>query len=353
MRHFCTRNVILLSLLVGGIHAAAAEESFQQAQPANSSDFSLTGFTNVTGNAPSGGKATLNVDDLGVFGSGHINQEFNPFFEAELAGVTLLRQGGDPLAAGYPHLLLERLFNDSYLTSNLSLRVGKMLSPVGEWNLIHVPALVLTTTRPETTYRGFSEFTSGASVIYNGNDGSVPDIQVYVQPWSELRSRPQDIIVRDYEHVSGIHLNWPLGLNDMLGLSIQNAQVKMTGEQQTLAGYNFSKEFGPVELETEAFRTHISGANGDRLQNNEWGTYLQGAYALNERWHLVGRYEYFSDRGSIINSISTVASRNSLLGVAYKSASASPQVWKLEYIEQYGQQLDIQTGLYVSFSNLF
>ena len=353
MRHFFTLNILLLSLLAGGIHGAAATEPLQQEPTSTPRSFSFTGFTNITLGSPSVGKIALSADDLGVFGSGHINQTLNPFFEAELAGTTFLQQGGDPLSAGYPHLLLERLFNDSYLTNNLSLRVGKMLSPVGEWNLIHVPPLVLTTIRPMTTFRGFSEFTSGASLIYNGNNAKLPDIQIYVQPWSELRSRPQDIIIRDYEHVSGAHLNWPFGLDDKLGLSVQHAQVRNTGEQQTLTGFNFSQDFGPLELETEGFRTHISGTNADRLRDSEWGGYLQAAYALNERWHVVGRYEYFADRGSINASIANVASINSLLGVSYKSTSASPRVWKLEYVEQHGQQLDISTGLYASFSNLF
>jgi hypothetical protein len=346
MRKISTLNLLFISLLVGGIHAAAGEES-QQEQLANPRSFSLTVFTNVVLAKPSGDKASLSVDDLGIFGSGHINQTLNPFFEAEIAGTTLLQQGGDPLSAGYPHLILERLFNDSYLTSSLSLRIGKMLSPFGEWNLVHAAPLVWTTTRPLTTYHGFSEYTSGASLLYNDSNSRLPDIQVYVQPGGEFRPRPQDIIVREYERVTGLHLNWPSGLNDKLGLSVQRAQIKNTGEQQTLIGFNFNKEFGPLEFETEAHDTHISGANALRLRDNELGAYLQGAYALNESWHWVGRYEYFASRSH------STASENALLGVTYKSASTSPQVWKLEYVEQHGAQLGIQTGLYASFSKLF
>lgn len=355
MRHFSTLNILLLSLLIGGIHASVAEEMPKQESSFHfkQSDFSFTGFTNFTYMAPSGQNTTLNVDDLGVFGSGHLNRALNPFFEAELAGVVLAQQGGDPLSAGYPHILLERFYNDSELTNNLTLRIGKILSPVGEWNLVHVPPLVMTTVRPLVSFRGFSEFASGASLLYSGNKGMLPDIQVYADAMHSIRPRPQDIIVRYYKDVSGLHLNWPLGLNDKVGLSLQRAQVTNTGEHQILAGINFNKEFGPLELDTEAFHTQFSGTRIDRLRDNEWGAYVQGTYELSERWHLVGRYEYFVDRGSIVNSINDMASRNALLGVAYKAASASPRVWKLEYIQQYGQQLDIQTGLYASFSNLF
>lgn len=352
MRHISTLTTLLLCLLLGTAHAAGATDDAPQAQDEK---FSFTGFTNITLISPAVGPIALSADDLGLFGSKHISQAFNPFFEAELAGNTFFQQGGNVLSNGYPHLLLERLFNDSYLTNNLTLRVGKMLSPVGEWNLIHVPPLVLTTVRPMTTIRGFSGFTSGASLIYNDAKGRLPDIQVYAQPWTELRSRPQDIVPagRNYEQVSGLHLNWSLGLNDKVGLSVQNARITYSGDRQTLTGFNFSKQFGPLEFETEAFHTHISGTNTDRLKDNEQGDYVQSDYALNECWHLVGRYEYFADRGSRAAAISTTASKNSVLGFAYKTTSASPQVWKFESVKQTGQRLDIQSGLFASFSNLF
>ena len=345
MRHLSTLNALLLGLLLGGIHTAAAGEESRQAQPVDSGNFNFSGYANVVVDAPSAGKVALLADDLSLFVTGHINQKLNPFFEAEIAKATLLRQGGDPLANGYPHFVVERIYNDSYLTNSLSLRLGKMLSPVGEWNLIHAAPLVWTTTRPMTTYRGFSEFTSGASLIYADARGVLPDVQAYVQPTSEIRPRPDDMVVRRYEHVAGFHLNWPSGLNDKLGLSLQHARVKNTGEQQTLTGFNFSKEFGQLAFEMEAFHAHISGTNVARLRDNEWGSYLQGAYALNEHWNLIGRYEYFADRGY------NRASENTLLGTAYKSAPSS--VWKLEYIEQHGQQLAVKTGLYASFSVLF
>jgi hypothetical protein len=309
------------------------------------SEFSFSGYANVAVDAPSGGKIALSIDDLSLFTIGHINQALNPFIEAEIGGLTLLQQGGDPLSAGYPHFVLERLYNDSYLTNKFSLRIGKMLSPVGEWNLIHAAPLVMTSSRPMVTYRSFSEYTSGASIICSCSKGALPDIQIYMQPGGEIRPRTLDIVVREYEQISGFHLNWPLVLNDKLGLSFQHAQVKNSGEQQTLTGLNFNKEFGKLSFETEATHTHISGTNTLRLRDNEWGTYLQGAYTLNENWNLIGRYEYFADRSY------NRASENVLFGIAYKSATHS--VWKLEYIEQFGQQLDIQTGLYGSFSTLF
>jgi hypothetical protein len=346
MRNFIllSKYASLLCLLIASL-SAAADEKEQLTQVASPDKFSFSGYANITVDAPSSNKITLNADDLSLFASGHLNQILNPFAEAEIGGITLLQQGGDPLSGGAPNFILERLYNDSYLSNKLSLRIGKMLSPVGEWNLIHAAPLVMTTTRPMVTYHGFSEYSSGASLIYSDAKGVLPDIQIYVQPGNEIRPRSPNTVVREYVHVAGFHLNWPLILNDKLGISLQHSQIKNTDERQTLLGFNLNKEFGPIEIEMETIHTHISGVNPLRVRDNEWGSYLQGSYSLGERLNLIGRYEYFAARTYL------TASENSLLGISYKSATRS--VWKLEYVEQHGQQLNIHTGFYGSFSKLF
>ena len=289
------------------------------------------------------------MDDLGLFGNANINRWVNPFFEVEYAGITLLQQGDTPLTNNNPppQFLTERIYNDSLLSSSFTLRLGKMLSPVGEWNQIHVPPLVWTTIRPMVTYYGFSQFTSGISILYANAKDNLPDIQVYFQPAGELFPIPLSQVNRLYENVSGFHLNWPFGLEEKVGVSVQHAQVKDINEQQTLLGLNITKDIGRFELESEAFQTNISGSNSTRLRDTEWGAYLQGTFEVNELLHLVGRYEDYVDRNS------SLYSSNALVGVAYKSSLDSHLVLKLEYVKQDGQILDIQSGIYGSVSGLF
>lgn len=345
MRHLLTLNVLLLGLLTSGVHTAVAEEKPNQMQPANPGNFNYSGYVEVIASKPSAGKAKLVVDDVSLFITGHVNKWLNPFLESELSRITILQAGGSLFSNNSGDVVLERLYNDSYLTDSLSLRTGKMLTPVGEWNLVHAAPLVWTTTRPMTTYRGFNQFTSGISLNYADANSSLPEIQLYIQPDGEILPKRSLLFLRNYVRVAGLHLNWPSGLNDKLGLSFQHAQIESTDEQQTLAGFNFNKEFGPFAFETEGFHTHISGINAARVRDNEWGAYLQGAYALNERWNLLGRHEYFADRGY------NTASENSLLGISYKPAPST--IWKVEYVKQYGQQLNLSTGLFASFSAFF
>lgn len=345
VRHLLMLNALLISLLTGGIRAAVAEENNSQKQPADPGNFNYSGYVEIIAAIPSAGKSKLVVGDASLFVTGHVNKWLNPFIEVELSDVTVLQEGGRLFSDNSGTVDLERLYNDSYLTDNLSLRIGKMLTPFGEWNLVHAAPLVWTTTRPMTTYRGFNQFTSGISLNYADTKSALPEIQFYMQPGGEILPERRLSIMRNYVHVAGLHLNWQSGLNDKLGLSFQHARIENTDEHQTLAGFNFNREFGPLALETEGFHAHITGFNAARVRDNEWGAYLQGAYALNGRWNLLGGYEYYADRGY------NTASEHSLLGVSYKSAPST--VWKLEYVKQHGQKLNLSTGLLASFSAFF
>ena len=346
MRHLLTLNIFLLGLLAGGIHATAIAGGISdQKQPADPGSFTYSGYIEVIASKPSAGKTRLIVDDASLFIAGHVNKWVNPFIETELTRITVLQAGGRLFSNNSGDIDLERLYNDSYLTDNLSMRVGKMLTPFGEWNLVHASPLAWTTTRPMTTYRGFNQFTSGISLNYADTKNSLPEIQLYTQPDGEILPKRSLLFLRNYVHITGLHLNWPSGLNDKLGLSFQHAQVENTDERQSMAGFNFNKEFGSLAFETEGFHAHLSGFNATRVRDSEWGAYLQGAYAVNEHWNLLGRHEHFVDRGY------KTASEHSLLGISYKPAP--PIAWKLEYVKQHGQRLNLSTGFFASFSTFF
>ncbi|GAB3443916.1 porin [Massilia solisilvae] len=302
----------------------------------------IAGYLNLVGENVRGGERQLVVDDISLFMGARLNRYLNPFFEAEFSGATLWKEHGHLLGDNHPRFVLERLYNDIHLTPELTLRAGKMLSPVGEWNSIHAAPLVPTVTRPLTTRRGFPEYTSGAALQYAPNDENKPEVNLYWQPGGELRPRPSE---REYQDVAGVHLNWATGLTDKIGLSVQHARVRNTGDAQWLAGVNARQTLGRLQLETEATHIRISGVNPARVRDREWGAYLLGSYALDERWSVLARYEHFADRG--VRS----GSRNALAGISFRQQPSV--VWKLEYVKQSGAVLDLRTGVQASLAVLF
>jgi hypothetical protein len=341
MRNRTLRLSFALVFLSAGSSPRAAEYELGQGLPAG--DFLFSGYLNVVAEIPKSGADALTLDDMSLFVAGRVNRWFNPFVEAEISSITLAQQGNGPRENG--HLVRERIYDDVRVSDENTLRIGKILAPVGEWNLIHAAPLVPTTIQPLTTSRGFANYTSGLSWIHETADTRQPDWQLYAQAGDEWFRRPDAVAPRQFRNVSGLHLNWTLGLNDKFGLSAQHGQLVNTEETYSLIGANIRRTFGKLTLESEATSARWSGGSRTRFHDVEQGIYLLGDYAVARHWHGIAELEYFQDH------VLADASRNLLLGVTYKPRSSI--VWKLEYVDQLGTSHSIPSGWQASFAVLF
>lgn len=306
--------------------------------------FNLAGYISVIGSIPTTGTKTLELDDLSIFANGHVSSYINPFVEAELTHFDI---SGSSVAGAHREqgeIAVERLYNDINVNGSFTLRLGKMLAPVGEWNQIHAAPLVLTTVRPDVTYRNFSEYATGVSVLYSDATASYPDVQVYWQPDGEFSERSSRIAPHRYRSVIGAHVSFPAGLLDKIGVSFQHSK-DMRGSKQSLLGIDFHYTVEGLTLEGEGTYSHNSKSNNTILRTNEWGAYAAASYALTDKWSIFGWYEGFTER--------TVAeaTHNLLLGAAYRPHPAV--AFKFEYLRNMDGPSVKPEGLYGSWSVLF
>lgn len=332
--------------IAGFSTAAVAQTSgYALGQGLNVGAFNVAGYATVEATAREDERAALLIEDLSLFISGAVNKAINPFIEAELAEADLWIEGQPPLTNVNPRIDLERIYNDFIVDEHLTLRVGKMLSPVGEWNSIHAGPLVWTTTRPLTTYLNYPEFISGISAITDGLLDDRLRIEAYWQPAGDIDGPNPATAVHLFRDTFGIHVRWALGLNDKIGLSVQQSDVRGTGERQRLVGLNGRVTVGSLEVESELTWTSLTAAAVPLRHRNEYAGYLQGSFELADRWYLVSRGEFFKGRDF------DGTSRNFLIGINYRPNS--PIAWKLEYVKQSGRNLGISSGLIASFNILF
>ncbi|HEX8980349.1 MAG TPA: hypothetical protein VF811_11625 [Parasulfuritortus sp.] len=325
------------------VAASSWADPYQLGQGMQVGDFLLSGYGNLVAEAPNGQPARLVVDDLSLYVNGSINRWLNPFLEAEISGANLLHEGGADNSAG--RLVLERFYDDVHLSETNTLRLGKILSPVGDWNLIHAAPLVPTITRPLTTYRGFAEYASGLSWLHESDySGVSPDWQIYWQPDKELVQRPDSVSPRHHRDVFGAHLNWSFGMLDNAGLSYQQGEQLVTGQRYTLGGLNARKVVGRLTLQGEATTAYWSAepAGG---RSHEWGAFLVADYRFTPYWHGIVEREVYQPHGT------DAQSRSNLLGVAYKPNPAV--VWKLEYVHQQDRSREVPSGWSASCAVLF
>lgn len=347
MRHTLLPLVLFqLGLIFSPISQA---EGYELGQGWHAGNYYLSGYTNIEVIDRFGAPAKLELDDLSLFAGGRVNRWINPFTEVELSKHTLIRQGG---GRENGDVIVERFYNDSTLSEHDTLRIGKMLTPLGDWNLVHAAPLIQIITRPYTAARGFHAYTSGLSWAHDPEEGMAPDLQLYWQPDNEWFPRPSSQTTRNFHNVSGGHLNIPFGLINKIGASFQHGQLIETGEMFTLYGLNANKSFGKLRLESEAISARFSGAvlpgATPRLHDYESGIFVLADYAITPQWHGILEWEHYQDHTK------SLPSRSTLAAVAYRPSA--PMVWKLEYIRQAGVPASfatIRTGWKAAFSLLF
>ena len=331
--------VLLLTCRTG--LPAHAEGDYELGHGYDIGPLNFAGYSNVIASAPDNGRASLVLDDLSLFVSGHIGRLINPFTEAELTHLDLVHSGRSLGDAG--DFVLERLYNDSYLTDSVTLRLGKMLAPVGEWNEIHAAPLVLTTVRPAVTYRNFSEYVTGGSFLYSDPSGRFPELQFYWQPSGEFSERPQKITFHQYNSVEGAHVSFPIGLLDKVGLSFQQSK-DVRGFNESLYGFDFHYTINKLTFAGEGTFADISDNAPTPVRDTEWGAYAAVSYALAEKWSVYSWYEGFAERME-------PTEQDLLFGAAYRPDPAI--VIKLEYLQNIGGRQINRTGLFASWSVLF
>lgn len=323
-------------------------EGYELGQGWHHGNYYLSGYANIEVVDRFDKPTRLDLDDLSLFAGGRINKWVNPFTEVELSKHTLIQQGG---GAVHGDVIVERFYNESAISEHDELRVGKLLTPLGDWNLVHAAPLIPLITRPYSTAQGFDAYTSGVSWRHDFGDIATADVQLYWEPGKELFKRPKSQALRNFDNVSGGHINMPLGLIDKVGVSFQSGQLVETGETYTLYGFNANKSFDKLKLESEGVRAQFSGAvlpGETRFHDNEAGIFGLADYAVSPQWHGILEGEYYQDH------LTDIPSRSTSVAVFYKPSA--PMVWKLEYIHQAGASASfapIHTGLKASFSLLF
>jgi hypothetical protein len=124
-------------------------------------NLTLGGYSNLNLTRDDGGPALLSLDDLSLFVIWDPHPRIHLFSELEFEDLVQVDDHGRGGTNNWS-FNAERLFADVTLTDELSVRVGKFLTPVGRWNVIHAQPLVWTTTRPLATLLPFDPHTTGA-----------------------------------------------------------------------------------------------------------------------------------------------------------------------------------------------
>ncbi|MFQ5666239.1 MAG: hypothetical protein ACE5I7_07375, partial [Candidatus Binatia bacterium] len=199
--------------------------------------------------------------------------------------------------------VLERLYGDLEASDSVNLRVGKFLTPVGRWNVIHAQPLVWTTSRPLATEVAFDRHTTGATLFGSVYPrGGTLTYSLFGQFVDALEPTREVL-------PAGRSAGGRLEYSARSGLSVAATYLASShhGDWQHLGGLDALWQRGPLELMSEWVFAKGTGELGDA-----WGGYVQSALEVLPSFYLVDRYEHFDQRAPEpeVNLV--------VLGAAYK-----------------------------------
>ncbi len=298
----------------------------------------LGGYTNVSVARDEGKRAQLTLDDLSLFVTWAPVPRLHFFSELEFGDLVRIDDHGHGDNRDYA-FTAERLYGDLAISDALNFRLGKFLTPVGRWNVIHAQPLVWTTSRPLVTELPFDEHTTGAMAFGAFFPAtSILTYELYGQFTEQLDRLDRLETAMPADRSGGGRLTWTASSGWSLGASYLAAEHRDTWRH--LSGLDVLWERGPFQLMGEAVVE-----DGARRRDDQAGLYLQGVAEVLPRLHLVGRYEHYERRES--------GPPNNLFigGVAYK-----PRPWlvlKAEYLAADHRAEESPSGFKSSIAILF
>lgn len=338
-------RLIPMAALLQSVQATAQTEDstakylLGRGYPIGASGWRLGGYADVEFEDERTAPWAFKVGDLSLFVSWDNGSRLRFFSELEV-GDALNASERRGLTTQDAHFNVERLYFDVLANDNLNVRLGKFLTPIGRWNLIHAAPLVWTTSRPLATFNLFSQHAAGLML-----HGSIPvaerllDYAVYADSSETLD--PQTSEGPDFDNALGGHLRYALSDTLQVGASYANFALSDARHlRYHLAGFEATWSYRRFELSGEAvYRSNETAASGDA-----WQGFMQGVAPIVDHWYAVGRYEFFqqpqSDSGHL-----------GVLGLAYRPQP--PLVWKLEYRLGTHNEILAPDGFAASFAVLF
>ena len=125
----------------------------------------IAGEMSLEGEVPAHGPAAADIDGVGVLARWEPSPRFALFGELRFQDLATLVEG-DGVSTMDATLVLERLYAETVITPELTLRIGKVFTPFGLWNVIHRAPLTWTIDQPAVVDGMFPLNTTGLSLLY-------------------------------------------------------------------------------------------------------------------------------------------------------------------------------------------
>lgn len=236
------------------------------------------------------GTSTISHDDTAVMLYGDINEKLSLMAEYEIADTYHKTYGANESEFKNSTFRPERAYLNYTINEYATLRVGKFPSFVGVWNQTPIPVLRDTLSSPRVTKEIFPKFTTGAAVY-----GSLPFDEdstygIFGQGNRDLDSTYNNI---ETDVFYGAHIEKRIG-RLKVGASAGAFRDRANSETVQYVGASFEYKHSNLKAIGEAVACNDEIAASEKHAIKK-GYYLQLAYKIFDKNHLIGRTEYLDD----------------------------------------------------------
>jgi hypothetical protein len=265
------------------------------------------GYINNALSLPDGGPASITLSDVGLLLRYQVTPTISLFNETDL-DESLIWEDGKGVQLGSRVLLLERLYAEWQPLPELTLRLGKFLTPFGLWNLVRRAPLTWTVNAPLIADSLFPDHITGAESGFQTTlSGWTLDATAYGQATDELYPGASDTVptAAGGGRASGGRSIGPVYLE--VGASAVAFDNESTEHWQDGVGTDLScTGFGNFLQAEFTYGHQFTGPSVTQL-----GAYLQDAFPIVHGLWGVVRFEYFDPAtGGAVNG--------QLIGLAWR-----------------------------------
>ena len=302
----------------------------------------LSGDVTLTLDVAETQPTTFELDDVSLLARWEPFSRLAFFGELRLENLFEVNEHEGVLTSG-GEVELERLYAEALLTPELSLRVGKVFTPFGLWNVISRGPLTWTVEEPAVTENVFPQRATGLSLIYQKTwQGWSFDATGYGPAQNQIQFRNAE----DEGLDSGLLFGGRVAAGRDFGPAFASLGLNAAGftrrdsrEWATATGLDLAISGWGHEITGEL--TYRVPAAGGRTAH---GLYLQDAIPIVRTLYGVLRFEYF-------RPLNGPAATGQLVGLFWRPIPNV--VLRADYIFATRRLERLETGFQASFSLLF
>lgn len=330
----CTVLILALTLLVPPATLAQAND-YQLGLGKSLADWLTIGGYFSTEVIQTDTEERFTVDDLAVLVYGEFADRFSYLLELESVDAYQIDFNTNQEETQLPPTL-ERFYFDYKASDNVSVRVGKQITPIGYWNLQPINVLRETTSNPRYSRDMFPKFITGVDIY--GFTPFAESLQYHVYVQNNRDMDDSNINIAPDRHV-GVALERSAFSGFSVGGSLGEFRT-VAAETYRYLQLNARYQSEQVTLSTEAMVRDWRSAS--TVASHAKSIYAQAEYRIVPQHAVILRSEYFHDPQW------GPADRIAILGYSFRPVF--PVSFKIEY--QWHDQHELN-GIQASFSVLF